>query len=139
MEDLRRPVDKAYPDLEANAHEQWALNQYLSQLHNLQVRFAVKQQCPRKLEEAVCITLEVESYLVKTLTVALVEAGSSITAVDLPVASVKQSTEHALVRAVDQLTQRLERLEGTTHKKSMGCTSCACEKEGWFHMLLRGL
>ena len=60
-EDLRRLVDKAYPDLEANAREQLALSHYLSRLHNPQVGFAVKQQRPRKLEEAVRITLEIES------------------------------------------------------------------------------
>ena len=115
-EDLRRLVDKAYPNLQANAREQLALSHYLSRLHNPQVGFAVKQQRPTKLEEAVRITLEVESYLVKTPTVGQVNTGSNASAVDqdcFPVATVKQSTELALVRAVDQLTQRLERLETT--------------------------
>ena len=125
-EDLRRLVDKAYPDLEANAREQLALSQYLSRLHNPQVGFAVKQQRPRKLEEAVRITLEVESYLVKTPTVAQVQTPSNISDVDqdqFPVASVKQSTELALVRAVDQLTQRLERLEDTTRRRDTAVQS----------------
>ena len=103
-EDLRRLVDKAYPDLEANACEQLALSQYLSRLRNPQVEFAVKQQRPRKLEEALRITLEVESYLVKTPTVAQVQTPSNMNDVDqdhFPVASVKQSTELTLVRAVD--------------------------------------
>jgi len=38
----------------------------------------VKQQCPRKLEDAVRITLEVESYLVKPSTVGQVEAESEL-------------------------------------------------------------
>ena len=125
-EDLRRLVDKAYPDLEANAREQLALSQYLSRLHNPQVGFAVKQQRPRKLEEAVPITLEVESYLVKTPTVAQVQTPSNISDVDqdqFPVASVKQSTVLALVRAVDQLTQRLERLEDTTRRRDTAVQS----------------
>ena len=46
-EELCRLVDKAYPDLEANAREQLALSHYLSRLHNPQVGFAVKQQRPR--------------------------------------------------------------------------------------------
>ena len=115
-EDLRRLVDKAYPDLEANAREQLALSHYLSRLHNPQVGFAVKQQRPRKLEKAIRITLEVESYLVKMPTVGQVDTGSNTSAVDqdhFPVATVKQSTELALVRAVDQLTQRVEQLETT--------------------------
>ena len=132
-EDLRRLVDKAYPDLEANAREQLALSQYLSRPHNpqLEVGFAVKQQRPRKLEEAVRITLEVESYLVKAPTVAQVQTPSNVSDVDqdqFPVASVKQSTELALVRAVDQLTQRLERLEDTTRRRD---TACCAVMEVW--------
>ena len=120
-EELRQLVNKAFPDLEANAHEQLALSHYLSRLHNPQVGFAVKQQRPKKLEEAVRITLEVESYLVKPSTVGQVEVESELTTNSIshdhqPVATVKHATEHehALVRATEQLTQRLERLEETT-------------------------
>ena len=40
-----------------------ALSHYLSRLTNPQVAFAVRQQCPKKLEEAVRYTLKVESYI----------------------------------------------------------------------------
>ena len=121
-------MDKAYLDLEANAREQLALSHYLSRLHNPQVGFAVKQQRPRKLDEAVRITLEVESYLVNTPTVGQVEmetgpTASAIGQDHLPVATVKQTTELALVRAVDQLTQRLERLEETTRRRDTAMQS----------------
>ena len=102
-------MDKAYPDLETNAHEQLALSHYLSRLHNPQVGFAMKQQHLRKLEEAMQITLEVESYLVKTSTVGQVEVetgptGKAFGQDCIPMATVKQTTELALVRAVEQLT-----------------------------------
>ena len=127
-EELRRLVDKAYPDLETNAREQLALSHYLSRLHNPQVGFAVKQQRPRKLEEAVRITLEVESYLVKTPTVGQVEVeteptGGAFGQDRIPVATVKQTTELALVRAVEKLTQRLEQLEETTQKRDTAMQS----------------
>ena len=122
-EELRHLVDKAFPDLEANAREQLALNHYLSRLHNPQVGFAVKQQRPKKLEdfEAACITLEVESYLIKPTTVGQVEVESQLTAGAVgqdyqSVPTGKQVAENTLVKAIDQLTQRLERLEETTRR-----------------------
>ena len=117
-EELRRLVDKAYPDLEANAREQLALSHYLSRLHNPQVGFAVKQQRPRKVEEAVRITLEVESYLVKTPTVGQVEMETEPISQDhLPMATVKQTTE------LEQLTQRLERLKETIRRRDTAVQS----------------
>ena len=84
------PCRQSFPDLEANAHEQLALNHYLSRLHKPQVGFTVKQQWPKKLEEAVHITLEVESYLVKLTTVGQVEMESQLTA-----GAVGQDFQHA--------------------------------------------
>ena len=62
-EDLRILVDKAYPILEDDARQQLALQRYLSQLHNDQIAFGVKQRKPRTIEAAVGATLELESYL----------------------------------------------------------------------------
>lgn len=121
-EELCRLVDKGCSDLEANACEELALSHYLSRLHNPQVGFAVKQQHLRKLEEAVRITVEVESYLVKPPTVGEMETESRLTVGAIgqdhvSVAIVKQTTELALVKAVDELTQRLERLEETARRR----------------------
>ena len=52
----------AYLDLAEEAREHLALNQYLTQLSNPQVAFAVKQTKPTKVDEAVRVTLEMESY-----------------------------------------------------------------------------
>ncbi len=61
-EDLLRLADKAYPELVDAAKEQFALNQYFTQLNNPQVAFAVKQTKPTTIDEAVRATLEMESY-----------------------------------------------------------------------------
>ena len=61
-EDLRVLADKAYPDLVDEARERFALNQYLIQLSNPQVAFAVKQTKPTTVDDAVQATLEMESY-----------------------------------------------------------------------------
>ena len=62
-EELKNLADKAYPDLPEEAKEQFALNQYLSQLDNPQVAFSVKQTKPTKVDDAVRSTLEMESFL----------------------------------------------------------------------------
>ena len=61
-EDLRVLADKTYPDLVCEAREQFALNQYLTQLSNPQVAFAVKQPMKTPVDNAVQATLEMESY-----------------------------------------------------------------------------
>ena len=94
-----------------------ALNHYLSRLTNPQVAFMVRQQHPKKLEEAVCSTLEVESYLLKPVvvssinpeanecTVGAIGSGSTATR------RMSQSSEQTLMQAIDQLTHRLSQLE----------------------------
>ena len=56
-------MDKAYPHFEETARECLAVNQFLSQIHNQQVAFGVKQRRPQNAEEAVALTIELESYL----------------------------------------------------------------------------
>ena len=68
-EKLRRLTEKAFPELDAKSLEQMALSHYLNRLTKLQVAFAVKQQHPKKLEEAVHVTLEAESYFPKSAVV----------------------------------------------------------------------
>ena len=62
-EDLRTPVNKAYPHLEPAARDQMALMHYLSQIDNTQFAFSVKQQRPGTLDAAVSATLEIKFYL----------------------------------------------------------------------------
>ena len=56
-------ADKAYPDLEEAARERLALNQFLSELDKPQVAFGVRQGRPKSLDEAVSLTIELESYI----------------------------------------------------------------------------
>ena len=104
-----------------------ALSHFLSHLTNPQVAFAVRQQRPKKLEEAVCATLEIESYLLKPAVVGnitpevdeymvgAIGSGSGATG------SMPQSSEQTLMRAFDQLTQRLSQLEeGVVEQKFSG-------------------
>eukprot|EP00731_Ephydatia_muelleri_P008736 Em0004g1074a len=63
---LRVLADKAYSDLEDNARERLALNQFLAQITNPQIAFGVKQKRPKTVEEAVVTTIELESYLGST-------------------------------------------------------------------------
>ena len=61
-EDLKTLAEKAYPDLKDAAKEHFALKQYLIQLNNPQVAFAVKQSKPTIVKDAVQTTLEMEAY-----------------------------------------------------------------------------
>ena len=56
-------ADKAFPELEEQARERLALNQYLGQLDNPQVAFNVKQKWPATLIDAVSSTLEMVAPL----------------------------------------------------------------------------
>ena len=62
-DDLKLLVDRAYSDLPDEARERFALNQYLTQLDNVQVAFGARQAKPKTVDEAVRLTLEMESYL----------------------------------------------------------------------------
>ena len=54
---LKTLVEKAFLNLEAAAKETLTLNQYLTQLDNLQIALGVKQRRPSSLVEAVSFTI----------------------------------------------------------------------------------
>lgn len=128
-EELRCLTEKAFPEMDAKSVEQMALTHYLSRLTNPQVAFAVKQQRPKKLEEAVRATLEVESYLPKPAVVGSVNpdddesmcnestVGAISSSSGRTTGHMTQSSEQTLMRAVDQLTQRLSQLEAATQQR----------------------
>ena len=62
-EELRVLVDKVYPTIEDKGREQLVLNLYLGELENPQVVFSVDQQQPKRLEQAITTTLEMEVCL----------------------------------------------------------------------------
>jgi len=61
-----RLVDKAFPSLQYQAKEQFALSRYLDQLQPTELAFGVKQRRPKTINEAVSSTIELESYLMKS-------------------------------------------------------------------------
>ena len=117
-EELRHLIKKAFPELDAKSLKQMALTHYLSRLTKPQVAFAVKQQRPKKLEEAVRATLEVESYLPNPAVVGSVVnpdvdefTVGEISPSNGAMGRMPQSSEQTLMRAIDQLTLRLSQLE----------------------------
>ena len=52
-QDLQILVEKAFPNLQAEAREQMVMKHYLSQTDNAQLAFSVKQQKPSNLDAAV--------------------------------------------------------------------------------------
>ena len=62
-EELKLLADKAYPDLQEEARERLALNQYLARLDDPRLGFSVRQGKPATVDDAVRITLEMESYM----------------------------------------------------------------------------
>ena len=130
-EDLRRLTEKAFPDLDGQSQEQLTLTHYLNRLNNPQVAFAVKQQKPRKLDEAVRATLEIESFLIKPAMIGNVSSESEETTVGAVVigyssgnratVNLPPSSEQKFVRATDKLVQKMSQLEESiSHGKLNG-------------------
>ena len=131
-EELRRLTEKAFPDLDGRSQEQLTLTHYLNRLNNPQVAFAVKQQKPKKLDEAVRATLEVESYLIKPAMVGNVSSESEETTVgavsyssgNQATANTPPSSEQNLVQAMDKLVLKMSQLEESiSHRKFDGLKS----------------
>jgi hypothetical protein len=108
-EDLRELADKAYPELQVEARERLALNNYLNQLDQPQVRFGVNQKRPATLDEAVSATLEMESFLVGP---GAKQPVASVDQEEPAVAGVSPSQDK-LTSLVEKLIERVERLENT--------------------------
>lgn len=106
-EDIKGLVDQAYPSFSEEAKERLAVNHYLQQLSPPQVAFSVRQKRPSNIDDAVATTLEMESYLLETLSTSTV-AGVEVSE-DTAVATVH--TQVALTSLVEKLIEKLEQLE----------------------------
>ena len=106
-EDLRVLADRAFPQLNTEAKQLLALQQFMSQVDNPQVAFSVKQRHPTTVEQAVMMTLELESFLGPKQRVARLE--------EVPVdhVSTKQQQD-SLLQAMADILGRLEKLEAQT-------------------------
>ena len=105
---LKQLADKAYPDLEDAVRERFAMNQYLTQLTNPQVAFSVRQAKPKTVDEAVRLTLEMESYLQP-------QRPGKISSVELEDSHCETETIAAVTHKTntdDSLRQLLRRIDG---------------------------
>ena len=115
-DDLKALADKGYPTLQEEAREQLAINAFLQQLTQPQIAFSVKQKRPKTLDDAVAATLEMESYLAGPSPVGIASALSY--AENLPVCPVSALSQvDKLTQAVEQLTERVERLQRDTRPR----------------------
>ena len=106
-------LKRLLPDLDDKAKELLALERYLGELDNPQVALAVQQREPKTGDEAVTLTLEIQSYLRPGLrqeynASAIAEEAE---AHSISVTSSSGSGQDAVVEMLKTLTERLERLE----------------------------
>ena len=111
-EELRVLADRAFPTLSTDARQLLALQQYLGQIDNPQIAFAVKQRHPTTVEAAVSATLELESYLLPKQRVARVEEASVDRVGGRP---------DALLETMSAILERLERLETQSSATRRDC------------------
>ena len=105
VEDLKNLVDKAYPELHEDAREQLAFTHYLGQLEQPQLAFSVNHKA-QDLDEAVRVTLEMESYLVPKGQAAQVAEGMTYPE---PVAAVWD--QDAVMTLLQQVMHRMDQFE----------------------------
>ena len=96
-------ADKAFPQLPNDTKKQQALNHYLIQLIDNQIAFNVQQKRLRTLDEAVSVTLELESYLVPS---SLLSTQMSVSQLPTPqvVAGVCESQE-TMTKMLSKMTE----------------------------------
>ena len=99
-------VEKAYPDLNAAAHEQLALTQLFNSITDPQVVLPVKQKNPKSLSEAVTATLQIECIL--TSTRVATTSSPKDKPVSLPAHSVSQ--DDRLLELITKLSDKIDNM-----------------------------
>ena len=113
---MRILAEKAYPGLQPEAQEALALNHYLAQLDSAQVAFGVRQKKPATVEDALQITLELESYLLLSKPGRVGQVGQEdvgqedVGQEDVGMAAAVTPTGKD---AITQLLERMDKLEAT--------------------------
>ena len=119
-DDLRSLADKAYPTLQEEARERLALNTYLAQLPQPQVSFSVRQKQPSTLDEAIALTVEMESYMSPQASAGV---SSTLPAEDgsgpgpVSVDAVDRYRVGQLTQIVERLTEQVEKLQRMTGER----------------------
>ena len=102
----QRLADKAYPDVQEEARERLALNQYLARLDDPRLGFSVRQGKPATVDDAVRITLEMESQPATPLQISQVQPeDSELSPAVAPVTSAKREDP------LQQILQQMEELK----------------------------
>ena len=101
-----------------------ALMHYLSQIHDIQITFNVRQRKPTTLDEAVSATLELESYLQPKLSISKVTKNHVET--EEAVAAVSQDSTAVMMK---QLLERMEKMEAELMTRKKEETDMAPERE----------
>ena len=118
-DELLQLVDKAFPTLQQEAKERLALSRYLDQLAPVEVSFGVKQRRPATVNEAVSSTIELESYLFKAPSKSN-SVVSHVTPEEDPVVGNVQPVQEGLLRTMQKLVERVEKLETTMSPQRRG-------------------
>ena len=136
-EELKSIAEKAYPDLEPNAREQFALTQFLASITNPQVAFSVRQRRPTTVDAAVTTAMEMELYMGPTAShVAHVnsarndEHGLEVVAM--------ASGQDATIAMLQKISERLDKLESKVesviakkkHSRESTVVCWRCREEG---------
>ena len=117
-------ADKAYSDLQDEAHECITLNHFLEHLDNPQVAFNVKQRSPKNLADAASATIELESYLSpKASHVSIAEEGQKGVA---EVVAAFQSQQETMMDMIQKLVERVEKLENNQTGAPTTQITCLC-------------
>ena len=129
-ESLEKLADKAYPELQEEARGRFALNQYLTQLTNPQVAFGVKQSKPKTIDDAVRLTLEMETYLQPEKPEGISFVERSDDNYDLETIAVTTSSPHEnplkeLLRRLDGIEAELKTLKQPNTSQMATLTSVA--------------
>ena len=122
-EDLKILAEKAYPTLQAEAQELLALNNFLNQIEDQQLSFAVRQRAPVMVDAAVAAVLELETYL------KLKQMETHTSGVTAGVSHQQQPREDLLMK----IMERLDRIETQIVPKGnndQGMMRAQCRREG---------
>lgn len=112
---LRCLADRAFPTLEEDAKELLTLDRYLGNINDPKIAFAVRQQRPKTVEEAVASTLEMESYAAPEQK----QAESKVSLVDeeseYDLCMIR--SQQGVVPLLESIVSRLEKLESNVGDK----------------------
>ena len=106
-DNLRVLADRAFPELQEEAHEKLSLDRFLGEMTNQQVAFAVRQRKPKTLDDTVAHTLELESYLKgkPAAVVSVVDEQAEVAAM--------QARQDPVMEVLQSLVQRMDHLEAS--------------------------